>query len=331
MSGLYAQIQMCADLEKVVERMIERRKITDRAEWLEWRKRDVTASTVGGLFGCHPYVTALRLYAEKRGTEFEPLDDNKILRRGRWLEPAIGKAVGEMEPAWQLTPATEYYRDPDLRLGATPDFLLLDEQGRGGVLQAKTAAPHIYQRDWQGGKEPPLWILLQAATEMLLTDTQFAVVAVMVVDPFSLDVTLSRFERGAAVEEKIIRQVKKFWQMVEAGEEPEPDFGRDDAVIRALHPRADRGSLLDLRSSNEVMDMLVRRADANAKIGELENEKKMIEAELRYRLGDHESALVDGFKVTYKNVHMPERIIPGSDNRQLRIYDQRAKGSTTHD
>jgi predicted phage-related endonuclease len=319
---------MCADLEKVVERMIERRLITDRAEWLEWRKLDVTASTVGGLFGVHPYVTALRLYAEKRGTEFEPLDDNKIVRRGRWLEPAIGKAVREMQPAWSVEPSNEYYRDPDLRLGATPDFLLLDEEGRGGVLQAKTAAPHIYRRDWQDGKEPPLWILLQAATEMLLTGAEFAVVAVMVVDPFSLDVTLNRFERTAAVEDKIIRQVEKFWQMVDCDEEPEPDFGRDDAVIRALHPRAERGSLLDLRSSNEVMDMLVRRADANEKIKGLESEKSMIEAELRYRLGDHESALVEGFKVTYKNVHMPERIIPESNNRQLRIYDQRAKGST---
>jgi predicted phage-related endonuclease len=309
---------------------IERRPITDRAEWLEWRKPDVTASTVGGLFGCHPYVTALRLYAEKRGTEFEPLDDNKILRRGRWLEPAIAKAVRELEPSLQATPANDYYRDPDLRLGATPDFLLLDGQGRSGVLQAKTAAPHIYRRDWQDGKEPPLWILLQAATEMRLTGAQFAVVAVMVVDPFALDVVLSRFERNAAVEEKIVRQVRAFWHLVEAGQEPEPDFGRDDAVIRALHPRADRGSLLDLRSSNKVMDMLVRRADAVSRIKELENEKGSIEAELRYRLGDHESALVDGFKITYKNVHLPERVVPESNNRQLRIYDQRAKGSN-HD
>jgi predicted phage-related endonuclease len=308
--------------------MIERRLITDRAEWLEWRKLDVTASTVGGLFGCHPYVTALRLYAEKRGTEFEPLDDeNRILRRGRWLEPAIGKAVREMQPAWDLKPTTYYYRDTDLRLGATPDFFVLDGD-RFGILQAKTAAPNVYQRDWQGGKEPPLWILLQAATEMLLADAQFAVVAVMVVDPFSLDVTLSRFERSAAVEDKIIRQVAKFWQMVEAGEEPEPDFGLDDTVIRALHPRAERGSLLDLRSSNEVMDMLVRRANANAALAALENEKKMIEAELRYRLGEHETALVDGFKITYKNVHLPERTVPESNNRQLRIYDQRAKGSS---
>jgi predicted phage-related endonuclease len=313
--------------------MIERRPITDRAEWLEWRKPDVTASTVGGLFGCHPYVTALRLYAEKRGTEFEPLDDSKILRRGRWLEPAIGKAVRELEPSLQVTPSNDYYRDPDLRLGATPDFLLVDQYGSGrlGIMQCKTAAPHIYQRDWQGGKEPPLWVLLQAATEMLLAEAEFAVVAVMVVDPFSLDVNISRFERTAAVEDKIIRQVTKFWQMVEAGEEPEPDFGRDDAVIRALHPRAERGSLLDLRSSNEVMDMLVRRAEANEKIKELEREKGMIEAELRYRLGEHETALVEGFKITYKNVHLPERIIPESNNRQLRIYDQRAKGSTTHD
>ena len=50
--------------------IVERHEITSREAWLELRKQDVTASTIAALFNCHPYTTALRLYAEKRGTEF---------------------------------------------------------------------------------------------------------------------------------------------------------------------------------------------------------------------------------------------------------------------
>ena len=100
---------------------IEIREITSREEWLEWRKQDVTASSIGALFDCHPYTTALKLYAEKRGTEFI-VEDNRAMRRGRWLEPAVAKAVKEMRPEWTLISGHEYLRDPELGLGATPDF-----------------------------------------------------------------------------------------------------------------------------------------------------------------------------------------------------------------
>ena len=303
--------------------MIERRLITDRAEWLEWRKQDITASTVGALFGCHPYISGLRVYAEKRGTEFEPLDDNKILRRGRWLEPAIAKAVAELEPSWSITPSNEYYRDPALRLGATPDFLLLDNQDRRGIMQAKTVAPHIYERDWQGGKEPPLWVLLQAATEIGLTEAQFAVVAAMVVDPYQMDVVLHRFERTAAVEEKIVRQVSEFWRMVEAGQEPAPDYGRDRDVIRALHPVAEPDKVIDLRDRNDLPGLLADRVRMKAENALNEEAIKKIETELIHRIGDAERALIEGFSVSYKVVDVAGYTVKPRSSRQLRVLDRR--------
>ena len=46
---------------------IERWAITSEAEWLEWRRNDVTASVVGALFGLHPYETVFGLYARATG------------------------------------------------------------------------------------------------------------------------------------------------------------------------------------------------------------------------------------------------------------------------
>ena len=195
--------------------MIERKLITSREEWLEWRKPDVTASQVGALFNCHPYVTPLRIYAEKRGTEFL-VEDNKVMRRGRWLEPAVKKAVEETRPEWRLEQMQHYYRDPDLRLGATPDFAIYGDPRGFGILQAKSVAPSVYAREWDDGREVPLWIILQAATEAMVADADFIAVAALLVDAHNMEVAIHEMPRNRAAEEKIKKAVEMFWQNVTA-------------------------------------------------------------------------------------------------------------------
>jgi predicted phage-related endonuclease len=177
---------------------IERRIIADREQWLAWRREDVTASAIGALFGVHPYLTKMRLYAEKRGVEFGANEDNKLLRRGRWLEPAVGAAVAELRPDWRIVPAGVYLRDPELRLGATPDFFIYDDPRGLGVLQAKTASPSAFKRDWADGAEVPMWIMLQLSVEMMLADAAFGAVAVLLVDAYGMDCKIIEFPRDDA-------------------------------------------------------------------------------------------------------------------------------------
>src|SRR4029077_14739538 len=213
--------------------MIERRTITDRAQWLEWRRQDVPSSQIGALFHCHPYTTALRLYAQHRGTEFV-VEDNKVLRRGRWMEPAVAKAVSELRPEWRLELPGEYLRDPDLRIGATPDFYIHGDPRGRGILQAKTVAPSVYARDWLDGTAVPLWILLQGATEAMQAEATFVAIAALLVDAHAMDCCIHEMPRNPAAELKIREAVAEFWRNVEQGIEPEPDFARDANVIKAM-------------------------------------------------------------------------------------------------
>ena len=127
---------------------IERREITNtpagREQWKAWRRADVaTASTTGALFGYHPWTTPLKLYTAARGVEFDERE-TKLMRRGRLLEHSVPAAVMEERPEWYVSPAGVYLRDPELRLGATPDFFVNDHSrtfGMRGVLQAKTTTP----------------------------------------------------------------------------------------------------------------------------------------------------------------------------------------------
>jgi len=305
---------------------IERRTITDREDWLSWRKQDVTASTIGALFNCHPYITALHLYAEKRGTEF-PFKDNAAMRRGRWMEPAVARATMETRPEWTLVPANEYLRDPDLRLGASPDFYIEGDSRGLGICQTKTVAPSIYAREWQDGAEVPLWIILQATTEAMLADAAFSVIAALLVDPHNMECCIHEMPRNPAAEEKIKAAVAEFWRNVDAGIEPEPDFARDADVIKAMWKReTDPPIEIDLSGDNRIPDLLAERATLKTVENDAHNRIESINTQLIYAMKDAMVATgIPDWRISYKTSHFKAYSVPESDRRILRITDQRDK------
>lgn len=297
---------------------IERRSINDRAEWLAWRRQDVTASAVGGLFGCHPYTTALRLYVEKSGVEFDEKENN-AMKRGRWLEPAVAKAVSELEPEWKLEAPGIYLRDPELRLGATPDFFIRYANDLG-VLQCKTCAPSVYEREWLGGTEIPFWIQLQTLTEMMLSEAEFGAVAVMLVDPHNIDCKILEVPRHHGAEAKITAAVKQFWLDVENGREPDADYGKDAELIKLLAPREVEGKTVDLSGSNELPTLLEQREQIMQSIKDYETRKEEIETQLRFQMRDAERAVgIDGWSISWRTHHRDRYIVPAKDVRILRI------------
>ena len=305
---------------------IEKRSITSREEWLDWRKEDVTASTIGALFNAHPYATALKLYAEKRGTEFL-VEDNKVLRRGRWMEPAVAKAVMEERPEWTLEPGNEYYRAPELRIGATPDYRILGDPRGVGVLQAKSVAPSVYAREWNDGAEVPLWIILQAVTEAMLTNADFIVVAALLVDAHNMDLAIHELPRNPAAEDKIVKAVATFWHDVEHGHEPAPDFGRDEDTIKAMWTREREATAeVDLSGHNYVPQLLTERATLKTREKDIETRIGEIDTEIKFLMKDAALATgLPGWRVTYKTSHFKEYTVKARDSRVLRVLDHREK------
>lgn len=305
---------------------IERRTIIDREQWLEWRRTDVvTASTVGALFNCHPYVTALRLYVAARGVEF-PDQDNAAMRRGRWLEPAVATAVREQRPDWKIEPGDCYLRDPDAKLGATPDFFIHGDPRGLGVLQAKTAAPHIFERDWDSGKSCPTWITFQAQTEALLAGAAFSVVAVLLVDPFRMDCHMIDVPVDAGLQAEIVRRACNFRDDVIAGREPQPDFEKDSDVIKLLAPTEVKGKAVDLSGNNQLPELLSARENIRARMEADKADCEVIETELRFLMGDAETITgLPGWRISYKTEPRKGYTVEPSTPRVLRIYDRRGR------
>ena len=94
------------------------------------RANDLTASDMGAAVGDSPFKTQLELYAEKTG-HLQPKSETPVMRRGRLLEPVAVSMLREEHPDWDIRyPLNLYLRDPELRLGATPDATVRCRRGR---------------------------------------------------------------------------------------------------------------------------------------------------------------------------------------------------------
>jgi predicted phage-related endonuclease len=304
--------------------MIERLTFASREEWLALRKGDVTASTVAALFGLHPYETALGLYAAKTGVAMPDID-SKVLRRGRLLEGAVAEAVREERPWWAIAKANEYLRDAKIRLGATPDFYVYDENNRRGVLQTKTVAPNAFRSSWTE-ETPPTHVALQTATEMMLDNADFGVIAALVVDGWNFDLHLYDVPRNAGAEARIREAVTKFWDDVAAGRPPKTDYARDDRLMQIIYPRQVPGKEIDLRGDNRALELLAQREAAMEQIKIAEAAKAEAETELREKIGDAEIAIVRGWKVSLKEIVVREHVRKASSSRRFFISRDQEDG-----
>jgi predicted phage-related endonuclease len=301
---------------------VERRQIIDRATWLEWRKLVVGASEVGALFDQHPFLTKLKLFMIKSGMEFEN-PDTPIMRRGRWYEPAVGAAVREKFPEWEIEPANCFLSDPVERIGASPDFYI-EHNRRRGVLQAKTVTWKSLENNWGGGKQAPLWIQLQLATEMMLENAPFGATAALVVDAYNPEVFVIPQERHVAAEEKILRAVKKFWEDVATGVEPVPDFERDRELVRALYPKEVKGLRVDLSGNNTLPVMLAHRAQLKHDVAESIKICDAIDTEIVSLMGSAEIGELPDWEITFRSHTRKEYTVPAQTVRPLRVVDRRA-------
>ena len=310
--------------------MIERLHITDEAEWLSWRDQDVTATQTAQLFGLDERKdkTPAALYWEKRGV-VKPVPDSDVLRRGKWLEDSFPKALRDERPAWQLTKAEHYYRDPAFRLGATPDFYVEDtaDRSRGfGVLEAKTTEADVFERWW--GDTPPPWVTLQAATQMLLTGFAWGVVACLVLGFRRCEMHLYPIDRNQAAEQKICDRVAEFWRHVDEGIEPPLNYARDAGLIPLLYPNEQPGKVVDLTGDNRLPELLEARKTLTTEIALRDKAKKEIETEIRAKIGDAERALVPGWRVTFKMQQRKE--IEATEFRVLRTRKLENGASATN-
>jgi predicted phage-related endonuclease len=301
-------------------------EINSREQWLALRAPNVGASEVGALFHAHPYQTYAGLLAEKRGHQFE-VKDSGPMRRGRWYEGGVAKAVAELRPQWKITPCQHYYSDAKLRLGATPDFIIHEKDEHAdifGVLQTKTVERSAFAKYWTD-TTPPFWVTLQVVTEMMLTGAAFGAIAAGIFDPYNPEIHIYDVPRHPDAEDRIRKAVQEFWINLESGKEPEYDYAKDGALLSVLYPAHEPGKQIDLRTDNRIGELLDRREALRDVLKLNEIDLTTVEAEIKAKLKDAESALVRGWQsVTFKKQDRQAYTVQATTFRVLRAVREQS-------
>ena len=300
--------------------MIQRIPITDRKQWLDLRKKDVTASAVGCLLDVHDYLTPLELWAHKTG-RLGDAEDNPAMKRGRLLEPVAIELIREKHPDWAIWIPREYLRDPDRRIGATPDLYVKKPDGRTGIVQIKTTADLIFKQKWQDKDTRdivlPLWIAVQAMTEQELSGADFAIVALMVVgmglDLHEIDVPLH-----SGVLKRRDEAVAAFWKLTDSGAPMPPDYARDGETIGRIYDSGGEPPL-DLRGDNLFADAIARYESNKAIIKAAEAAKDEAAAEIKFKMGNHEVANSSANVVNWKLIKRAAYEVKAGEYRRLTI------------
>jgi predicted phage-related endonuclease len=303
---------------------VERIAITSEEQWKALRRQDVTASTIGALFGVHGYKTLGELHVEKSGIDLPARAESSVIRRGRILERVVADEVQRERPDWKIAKANDYLRDTKRRIGATPDFYI-DENGRRGVLQTKTVASSIFKKQWLEMGVPPFWISLQCVTEMMLDDADFGVVAALVVGDFAFELHIFDVPRHAATEKRIRDAVEAFWHKVDSGQQPTIDYERDGPLLAVLYPRETKGKIIDLHGDNHIIELLEERERLDEAVEHLEAAFNACNNEIKAKLGDAEAAVVPGWRITFKEQHRKEHTVRASSFRVLRCVRETIK------
>jgi predicted phage-related endonuclease len=304
---------------------VQKIAITSREQWLNIRMSHLTASDIGSICGVGRR-SPLAVWAEKTGRT-DPIEDNKVMRKGRWFEPAIFEAIGEERPDWAVRRAKVFLSAADHRLGATPDGVA-SIPGVDGIviIQGKVVARPMFREKWLSDPEDdysgvniPIDYQLQTLTEAMLAGATTAYVAALVHDTYTADLYLLPVERHPGAEQRILEKVGAFWSDMDAGREPDVMPDKDFETVKALYPNED-GEELDLTGDNEIPTLVEERERLTENLKEDGDAKKAIETIIRSRLRESSSArLIDGRRLTLKITKRAGYSVEPTQFRTLRV------------
>lgn len=293
----------------------------DQQHWLQLRTQDVTSTESAALFGMSPYVTHFDLWHRKKSGQVPEFKQNERMKWGNRLEAAIAEGIAE-EMGWKVEPLKTYWRDPDLRLGSSFDYLIT--QGAGDEpahLEIKNVDYLAFRDGWlehdDGTIEAPEHIEMQVQHQMAVSGLKRAYIGAFIAgNRFQI---IER-ERDEDVIRAICARVDEFWLTVDAGQEPAPVMPDDaDAVIR-LSARSERDKAIDASSDAELTSLVSAYKQTSELAGDYDTALKVLKAQILRKIGDAEKVVVQGFKLsagTVGPVVVPETT--RSAYRNLRI------------
>lgn len=271
--------------------MKETIQIQSREQWLAERAKDITSTEVSALFGLSPYMTEFELFHQKRDGVIVTLEETERLKWGQRLESAIAHGAAE-DMGWQIAKMDVYVRDQVARMGSSFDFEILSSSDGPGILEVKNVDRLAYRQNWlddgHGNIEAPEHIELQVQHQMAVTGRAWCAIVVLVGGNEQKIVLRNRDDGiGAKLRDKTIA----FWQRVQSGQAPAPDYDRDAEHIIRRSVFANEGE--ELQADADLGELIRLYQFAARECADLEKIKKARKAEILDRIGTSSRVFTD--------------------------------------
>ena len=252
--------------------------ITDKQSWLENRLLDVTSTEVSALFNLNPYQTEFELYHQKKDKVVVNIDDNERMAWGRRLEDSIALEFADRNK-FKVEQFDVYMRNPETRMGCSFDYKIVSEE-EPMILEIKNVDALAYRKNWiehdEDNIEPPEHIALQLQHQLEITGYNVGYI-VALVGGNTMKVVKSK--RDPEIGKLLTEKVKNFWEKIQSGTEPNPDYTKDaQYIMKNLCNQADASLILN---ADEDMDKLIDEYNlVNKEYKSLEKTRDAIKAQI---------------------------------------------------
>lgn len=252
-----------------------------RAEWLEQRANGIGATDIAAIAGLSPWRDSYSLWLSKKNPSQEEDEETPAIVAGRLLEDAVAKwyeresgnvIIKSSAGDWLAqSPENELLR-------CSPDRFYRRLGGGVGILECKTC-----RKAFDPEQLPPHYVA-QVQWQMLVTGLRHATIAWLA---SGIDFGYAEVSYDEAYAQSLKRAAIEWWRRFMDGSEiPEPQTA-DTVKLRYPQPVAaatiaDDDELAAWRSLKEV----------NAKIKELEGEKKRLSDVICSAIGGNDSLVI---------------------------------------
>jgi len=261
-------------------------------DWLRLRKTGIGGSDAGAICGLNPYSSPVRVFVEKTSDQIEKID-SEAMRQGRDLEEYVARRF--MEATGKKVRRSNFmYRSKEHPyMIADVDRLIV---GEDAGLECKTASAFNADQ-WKDGAVPRHY-LLQCYHYMAVTGKRNWYIAVVVLGQ---GFQYAKLEWDEKVISDLIAVEGDFWfNHVIPNAMPAADGSNaTDQVLDQLYGSKTMPAVIRLDGFEK---RLARRNEIGEQLKLLEQEQKQIDQEVKMYMGSHETAICEGFKVSWQSV-----------------------------
>lgn len=260
------------------------------------------------MVGCvSPYKTGYRLFYEKcERLPTPPLDGDRILA-GQHIEPAIA-AMAKEKWKWSIQKVHRYITHPTVRgMGASLDY---EEIATGHPpVEIKNVDGIIFSDRWKAeGDEitdPPLYITLQLQHQIAVGNADYGWIVALIRGNTLMRQMIYRHE---AALKKTEEAVTAFWKAID--EERSPLGIADYDTVTDLWSIESERLSVNLSEDNRAHELCGQFIEIKAAKKAIEHKFDLVKADLAIKMEDATRAELNGFKITYPQVHRKEKQIP---------------------